>query len=164
AAGHPEIAVARQLFPNTDSRIARSGADADVARLEATGLNAYFGQRHTVKDVTLALEPRSVTAIIGPSGCGKSTLLRCLNRMHETVPGARTTGSSCTAAERAPSPCGDTLAWYSSDRLRSRRCRFATTSPPDSKLGPARRRARASMRSSRMHCAAPHSGTKSRTG
>ena len=93
AAGHPEIAVARQLFPNADSRIARSGADADVARLEATGLNAYFGQRHTVKDVTLALEPRSVTAIIGPSGCGKSTLLRCLNRMHETVPGARTTGS-----------------------------------------------------------------------
>jgi phosphate transport system ATP-binding protein len=61
--------------------------------LAAHGLNAYFGQRHVVKDVTLGLALNTVTAIIGPSGCGKSTLLRCLNRMHETVPGARATGS-----------------------------------------------------------------------
>ncbi|HSU97155.1 MAG TPA: phosphate ABC transporter ATP-binding protein PstB [Gemmatimonadaceae bacterium] len=92
-AAERELPVAQHVFPNADRRIARSGTRADVARLEATGLNAYFGRQHAVKDVTLALEPRSVTAIIGPSGCGKSTLLRCLNRMHETVPGARTTGS-----------------------------------------------------------------------
>lgn len=93
SAGHLEIPVARHVFPNADRRVASSGTDADVARLEATGLNAYFGQQHAVKGVTIALDPHSVTAIIGPSGCGKSTLLRCLNRMHETVPGARTTGS-----------------------------------------------------------------------
>ena len=61
--------------------------------LVATGLNAYFGARHAVRNVALDLGARSVTAIIGPSGCGKSTLLRCLNRMHETVAGARVTGS-----------------------------------------------------------------------
>src|SRR2546425_1801923 len=41
---------------------------------------------------TLAIAPKAVTAIIGPSGCGKSTLIRCLNRMHEIVPGARVSG------------------------------------------------------------------------
>ncbi len=55
-------------------------------------LNAYYGSIHAVKDVTLRLEPRAVTAIIGPSGCGKSTLLRCLNRLHEVIPGARVGG------------------------------------------------------------------------
>jgi phosphate transport system ATP-binding protein len=45
-----------------------------------------------VRDVSFAVEPGQVTAIIGPSGCGKSTLLRCLNRMHETVPNARVEG------------------------------------------------------------------------
>ncbi|MEO8945119.1 MAG: ATP-binding cassette domain-containing protein, partial [Gemmatimonadaceae bacterium] len=44
--------------------------------LAAHGLNAYFGQHHVVKDVTLGLDLNTVTAIIGPSGCGKSTLLR----------------------------------------------------------------------------------------
>jgi phosphate transport system ATP-binding protein len=62
------------------------------ARLGTRELNAYFGVVHAIKDVTLALPDRSVTAIIGPSGCGKSTFLRCLNRMHETIPGARVTG------------------------------------------------------------------------
>src|SRR5260370_15226417 len=55
-------------------------------------LNAYYSAKHAVKNVTLKFEPRAVTAIIGPSGCGKSTLLRCLNRLHEVIPGARVTG------------------------------------------------------------------------
>jgi phosphate transport system ATP-binding protein len=55
-------------------------------------LNAYYSAKHAVKDVTLRIEPRTVTAIIGPSGCGKSTLLRCLNRMHEVISGARVEG------------------------------------------------------------------------
>jgi phosphate transport system ATP-binding protein len=62
------------------------------SRLEAHELNAHFGLVHAIKEVTLALPDRSVTAVIGPSGCGKSTFLRCLNRMHETIPGARVTG------------------------------------------------------------------------
>ncbi|HEV7443647.1 MAG TPA: phosphate ABC transporter ATP-binding protein PstB [Steroidobacteraceae bacterium] len=55
-------------------------------------LSAFFGERHAIKNVSTAIPQQAVTAIIGPSGCGKSTLLRCLNRMHETVPGARVEG------------------------------------------------------------------------
>ncbi|MEO7218968.1 MAG: phosphate ABC transporter ATP-binding protein [Gemmatimonadaceae bacterium] len=62
-------------------------------RLGVTGLNAYFRAQHVVRDVWIDLSASSVTAIIGPSGCGKSTLLRCLNRMHETAPGACSTGN-----------------------------------------------------------------------
>jgi phosphate transport system ATP-binding protein len=63
------------------------------SRLDTHELNAYFGSVHAIKGVTLALPDRSVTAVIGPSGCGKSTFLRCINRMHETIPGARVTGA-----------------------------------------------------------------------
>ena len=65
--------------------------DAD-ALLAVRRLDAWFGVAHAVRGVSLAVADRSVTAIIGPSGCGKSTLLRCMNRMHETVPGARVDG------------------------------------------------------------------------
>jgi phosphate transport system ATP-binding protein len=61
-------------------------------RIAVEELNAYFGDVHAVRNVSVGLTDRSVTAIIGPSGCGKSTFLRCLNRMHETIPGARATG------------------------------------------------------------------------
>ena len=61
--------------------------------MEVRELNAWYGSRQALYDVSLDLEERSVTAIIGPSGCGKSTFLRCLNRLHEEVPGARIEGS-----------------------------------------------------------------------
>jgi len=54
-------------------------------RVAVEHLSAMFGRTTAVKDVSLTLLDRRVTAIIGPSGCGKSTFLRCLNRMHETV-------------------------------------------------------------------------------
>lgn len=60
--------------------------------LAAESLDAYFGAARVVRDVSFEVETGRVTAIIGPSGCGKSTLLRCINRMHETVPGARVEG------------------------------------------------------------------------
>src|SRR5262249_41587744 len=53
---------------------------------------AYFGKNHAVKDISLKFPENHITAIIGPSGCGKSTLVRCLNRMHEVVPGATAEG------------------------------------------------------------------------
>ena len=59
----------------------------------AKQLNAWFGAAHVLRDIDLTIAPTGVTAIIGPSGCGKSTFIRCLNRMHEVVPGARTTGT-----------------------------------------------------------------------
>jgi phosphate transport system ATP-binding protein len=55
-------------------------------------LNAWFGTHHVIADVDLVAPAHRVTALIGPSGCGKSTLLRCVNRMHEIVPGARVEG------------------------------------------------------------------------
>jgi phosphate transport system ATP-binding protein len=61
-------------------------------RIDVSGLNVYYGAFLAVADVSLTMEPRSVTAFIGPSGCGKSTFLRTLNRMHEVIPGARVEG------------------------------------------------------------------------
>ena len=55
-------------------------------------LSASFGDIQAIEDVSVEIKANKVTAIIGPSGCGKSTFLRCLNRMHELVPGARITG------------------------------------------------------------------------
>jgi phosphate transport system ATP-binding protein len=61
-------------------------------RIEINDLNVYYGKFKAVADVTLTIEPRTVTAFIGPSGCGKSTFIRTLNRMHEVIPGARVEG------------------------------------------------------------------------
>jgi phosphate transport system ATP-binding protein len=56
-------------------------------------LNAYYGETHAVRDISISYAANQVTAMIGPSGCGKSTVLRCLNRMHEEIPGAHVTGT-----------------------------------------------------------------------
>ena len=61
-------------------------------RIDVSDLNIFYGDFRAVADVTVSIEPRSVTALIGPSGCGKSTFLRSINRMHETIPGARVEG------------------------------------------------------------------------
>jgi phosphate transport system ATP-binding protein len=55
-------------------------------------LNAWFGATQALHDIGMDILPNHATAIIGPSGCGKSTFIRCLNRMHETVAGARIEG------------------------------------------------------------------------
>ncbi len=60
--------------------------------LKTEAVNCWFGQKHVLKSISMDIKPRQVTAIIGPSGCGKSTFIRCLNRMHEVVPGARMEG------------------------------------------------------------------------
>ena len=60
--------------------------------IEAIKVNTWFGAKHVLKDISMKITPRQVTAIIGPSGCGKSTFIRCINRMHEVVPDARMTG------------------------------------------------------------------------
>ena len=61
-------------------------------RLDLKDVNIYYGAFHAVQNVSLSVEPRSVTAFIGPSGCGKSTVLRTLKRMHEVIPGAYVEG------------------------------------------------------------------------
>jgi len=84
------------LQPDRDSApapaIDRRNPARGRARLEADCLTAYFGASAAIRDVSLGLRDREVTAVIGPSGCGKSTFLRCLNRLHETVPLARAEG------------------------------------------------------------------------
>jgi phosphate transport system ATP-binding protein len=62
-------------------------------RIDVTDVDIFYGAFHAVADVSMTVEPRTVTAFIGPSGCGKSTLLRTLNRMHEVIPGAHVQGS-----------------------------------------------------------------------
>src|SRR6266403_2595968 len=53
---------------------------------EVKDVSLSYGDKQAIKNVTIDLAPKAVTAIIGPSGCGKSTFLRCLNRMHELIP------------------------------------------------------------------------------
>jgi phosphate transport system ATP-binding protein len=65
--------------------------DADIV-LRLRDVNAWYGNRRVIRDVDLDVPRNSITAIIGPSGSGKSTLIRCIDRMHEVVPGARATG------------------------------------------------------------------------
>jgi phosphate transport system ATP-binding protein len=64
--------------------------ESSIVRSEK--FNAYFGTNHVVKDVTMEIPKNNVVAVMGPSGCGKTTYLRCINRMHELIPGATAEG------------------------------------------------------------------------
>jgi len=77
--------------PQAEERTVAAGA-VRKAKIEVEHLDAWFGASHVIKDVSIQVPEHSVLAVIGPSGCGKSTFLRCLNRMHELVPGARAEG------------------------------------------------------------------------
>jgi phosphate transport system ATP-binding protein len=62
-------------------------------KITAENLNVWYGDDHALKDVSMEIPEKSVTALIGPSGCGKSTYLRCLNRMNDRIKAARIEGS-----------------------------------------------------------------------
>ena len=78
-------------------------------KLEVVNLDAWFGTHHALCDINLQIAEGAVTAIIGPSGCGKSTLIRCLNRMHEVVPGARVNGRVLLDGEDIYGPSIDSV-------------------------------------------------------
>ena len=65
---------------------------SNVAIMEATNLDFYYGQVHALKNVNLAIRAHEVTALIGPSGCGKSTFLKTLNRMNDLIEDVRIQG------------------------------------------------------------------------
>jgi phosphate transport system ATP-binding protein len=67
--------------------------EGDGRSITVKDLHAYYGDNHAIRGVSLDYAANRVTAMIGPSGCGKSTVLRCLNRMHEEIPGARAEGT-----------------------------------------------------------------------
>ena len=94
----------------TDHDPALTGEGADQAqalvypRINCQDVNVFYSGKQAVFDVSLPVFDRSVTALIGPSGCGKSTFLRCLNRMNDTIDGAKVTGDIFMDGENINSP------------------------------------------------------------
>jgi phosphate transport system ATP-binding protein len=66
--------------------------NASTLGMEIRDLSAFYGSFKAITDVSIDIQANKVTALIGPSGCGKSTFIRCLNRLHEVVPGGRAEG------------------------------------------------------------------------
>jgi phosphate transport system ATP-binding protein len=66
--------------------------DDETIAAEVDGLNLFYGAKQALKDISLRIPEKKVTAFIGPSGCGKSTLLRCFNRMNDLIDGCRIEG------------------------------------------------------------------------
>jgi phosphate transport system ATP-binding protein len=61
-------------------------------KMTARNVNVFYGEKQAIKDLSIDIPDRAVSAFIGPSGCGKSTFLRCINRMNDTIPSCRVTG------------------------------------------------------------------------
>ena len=79
-------------------------SDGFPVKVKVKDLNFYYGEIRALKDVTVDLKERQITALIGPSGCGKSTFLRTLNRMNETIAGTRVEGQVLLDGEDIYSP------------------------------------------------------------
>jgi len=85
-----------------------AGATATAgAKIVARDVQVYYGATHALKDVSIDVLDRTVTAFIGPSGCGKSTFLRCLNRMNDTIEIARVEGTILIDGEDIQAPSVD---------------------------------------------------------
>jgi ABC-type phosphate transport system ATPase subunit len=104
------------------------------ALLETERLSLYYGEVQALKDITMAIRERMVTAFIGPSGCGKSTLLRCFNRLNDLIEGVRMDGTVRIAGQDiysrqwTSSSCANGWAWSSRNPIRSPNP-FTKTSP-----------------------------------
>jgi phosphate transport system ATP-binding protein len=81
-----------QEKPMDDMRVAGQDVASARSKISAAGVQVWYGTNHALKDVSVEILDRAVTAFIGPSGCGKSTFLRCLNRMNDTVASCRVEG------------------------------------------------------------------------
>ncbi len=76
-----------------DMRLIERTTGMNEIKMHASGVDVFYGTNHAIKDVSVDIEDKTVTAFIGPSGCGKSTFLRCLNRMNDTIDICRVTGN-----------------------------------------------------------------------
>lgn len=85
-----------------------------MAKISVQQLNFFYGSKQVLADISLEIEDRKIMALIGPSGCGKSTFLRCLNRMNDTIAGARVEGKILLDGENILAPTLDVT------RLRAR--------------------------------------------
>ena len=82
---------------------------AHIEKMSVRDLHLYYGEFHALKGVSIPLKERQITALIGPSGCGKSTFLRCLNRMNDTIKGARVTGEVLLDGQDVYAPAFDVV-------------------------------------------------------
>jgi phosphate transport system ATP-binding protein len=120
--GMEEVSVRNPAPGRTPSASPRAGASAAGAApagapavrdsihdpiMAAHRVNVYYGDKHAVKNISLDIGRNQVLAMIGPSGCGKSTFLRCLNRMNDTIPGARVDGTITLDGENIYEPKQD---------------------------------------------------------
>ena len=85
-------AVSVNIPPTVTTAATRETPSALTMRMTISKVNFYYGSKQTLFDISMGIATSKITALIGPSGCGKSTLLRTLNRMYETVRGARLEG------------------------------------------------------------------------
>src|SRR5579875_483451 len=103
--GESQRDLARAPADAADGAGPRRGCSVTVEQLRA-----YYGEQQVLKGIVITFPANEVTAIIGPSGCGKSTLVRCINRMHEEVPGARAEGRVLLDTEDVYAPKVDVTA------------------------------------------------------
>jgi len=82
--------------------------DNDIV-FQISNINAWYGEKHVLKDISMRIKQRKVTALIGPSGCGKSTFLRCLNRMNDFIHNFRLEGRILYKAQDLYSPETDPI-------------------------------------------------------
>ena len=87
-----EEELARVVFSHGSENALKEEQKEQACKVSIKKLEAWFGTKQAVKDVSLDVKENTITAIIGPSGCGKTTLIRCLNRMHEMTPSSRSMG------------------------------------------------------------------------
>ena len=102
-ASAPEPAASEQSAPSTSA--AKQGLSVTLEKLRA-----FYGSAEQVKGIDLEFRANEVTAIIGPSGCGKSTMVRCINRMHEEIPGAHAEGRVLLDDDDVYAPSVDVVA------------------------------------------------------
>jgi phosphate transport system ATP-binding protein len=86
-----EPAASLQPVPEGNKTVGRVTVDNPL--ISARAVQVHYGDKHAIRDVSIDIARNQVLAMIGPSGCGKSTFLRCINRMNDTIDGARVTGS-----------------------------------------------------------------------
>jgi phosphate transport system ATP-binding protein len=88
----PRTASTHGRYPEP-SRPGAAAAASEPVALEVESLNLFYGEKQALRNISLSIPQKKVTAFIGPSGCGKSTLLRCFNRMNDLIEGCRIEGA-----------------------------------------------------------------------
>ncbi|HKN59281.1 MAG TPA: phosphate ABC transporter ATP-binding protein PstB [Gemmatimonadaceae bacterium] len=81
-----------------------------LGSIEARTFSFWYGKKQALKDISMAVQPRAVTALIGPSGCGKSTFLRSINRLNDLIPRVRHEGDLCLDGNSVYDPSLDVVA------------------------------------------------------